>query len=327
MTEQNTASLLWLGAGDIAERCLPRLAEQNMECALVSRSMASRSMASRSMNSRSAPSRSRPQPAIERTTVKRLDANLSSPEQALSLAQIRPDFCVCTFSPKNRSESAYHDAYLNSLGNILDAFAEIKHAPRLVIFVSSTSVYGQRDAEQVNEKSETSPDSVSSSTMLACEARLAEQPFATCALRFSGIYGPGRYHLLKQAAKGAIGADHYTNRIHADDCAAIIAFLINRSLNAEHIPSTLLASDSLPVVSKALYEWLSKYMQSEGISLEANDGEATKGRPKGSTNRGLGKRCDNQLLRSLGYRFRYSDYRDGFPEIIRAFQESGSGRG
>src|SRR5262249_54134140 len=67
------------------------------------------------------------------------------------------------------------------------------------LLISSTSVYGQTDGEQVNEDSPTDPREPVGRVLLEAEQRLRTDwwPDATV-LRFAGIYGPGR--LLRSKA-------------------------------------------------------------------------------------------------------------------------------
>lgn len=281
---------MWLGAGDIAELASAKLLALGLSCTYVTRSG----------NRYFTP------------PVKLEKANLSDPKSAAALAIARPDYCIASFTPRGRRQEDYDTAYLTSLRNILREFARIQHKPALMIFVSSTSVYHQSHGELVDEQSETRLDSVSSSTMLECEALLASQGFPTCTVRFSGIYGHGRYHLLNQVRSGNQGGEHWTNRIHAIDCAGVISHLIERSLHKQKLPPVLLATDDSPIVSKELSLWLAERLK---VALP----ETSCSEPKRV--RGLGKRCNNSLLKSLGYRLQYPSYKDGFPEIIEAFLE------
>ena len=291
MTELNTKSLLWLGAGDIASRCEPMLTAMGITSTFVTRSLRQRAA---HKNYRA--------------------ADISSAPEMQELADLRPDYCVLSFSPKGRREEDYELAYLQSLSNVLFAFSRLEHRPSLLVFVSSTSVYPQHQGELVTEESATASDSVSSSTMLACEALLAKQCFPTCALRFSGVYGPGRHHLLRQVQNGNTGGVHWTNRIHAEDCAAIIAFLIERAASGVTIPNRLLASDDQPIKSADIKTWLADKL---GV---VNQMKQEPVQAKSARVKGLGKRCDNSLLKSLGFKFNFPSYEEGFPEIIEEFK-------
>lgn len=295
MSKQNTASLLWLGAGDIAQRCLPLLNALDIEMTCVSRSA---------------------KPGLN----KFIQADISNPVDTRKLAERRPQFCVMSFSPRGRRQEDYERAYLVSVKNVLNSFHALGHAPRLLLFVSSTSVYPQKQGERVDEQSETQNYSVSSSTMLACEELLRQQAFATCAVRFSGIYGPGRYRLISQIASGKYSGQHWTNRIHVDDCAGVISFLIQRSTNQQDVPGVLLASDNEPVLRDELLDWfrsetnLNISTDSVANNQSVNANTETLERPKS------GKRCHNGLLQSLGYRLQVPSYKEGFPAIVAAFE-------
>lgn len=288
MRAQNTATLLWLGAGDLATRCLPLLRAEDISPIFVSRS---------------------PKP-IGAGGETWEHGDLSNAGDALRLAQLKPEYCVVSFSPKGRREEDYQHAYLKSLKNILQAFSQIHHAPRLVIFVSSTSVYHQNRGEWVNEDSACAPTGHSGRTMLACEALLSQQNFQTCALRFSGIYGPSRFHLLRQVCAGQSVQNQWTNRIHAQDCARVIHFLISRAIQNESMPKVVLASDDQPVAAHDVRHWLAGQLARP--ELQATYIEAPDQNYKG-------KRCQNSLLKSLGFKCQYTNYKQGFSEIIDSF--------
>lgn len=179
MFNENTPSLLWLGAGEIAQRAEPSLSAMGMDTCFVSRSL---------------------RRSFDSSVVS--NADLNDYAQALKVARHRPSYVVASFSPKGRREEDYNQAYLNSLKNILRAFSQLQHAPRLMVFVSSTSVYQQSDGIRVDEETEVNPERHNGRVLFECERLLSLQNFPTCALRFSGIYGPNRYHLLKQVAQG-----------------------------------------------------------------------------------------------------------------------------
>jgi nucleoside-diphosphate-sugar epimerase len=113
--------------------------------------------------------------------------------------------------------------YVDGLANVLAHLPP----PGRFIYVSSSSVYGQRDGGWLDEESATQPEEESGKIVLAAEEVLRAHAPGAVILRFSGIYGPGR--LLRRAAieKGEpiIGdADKWLNLIHVDDGArAIVA--------------------------------------------------------------------------------------------------------
>lgn len=230
------------------------------------------------------------------------------------------DVAIITLTPGGRREQDYVESYLNNVRLLVNAWKRCAQRPELVLFVSSTSVYGQDSGEWVNEESETTPSSDTAQILLETEKLLLSSGIKSCVVRFSGIYGPGRNFLLKQVYNGDLGSGAYTNRIHADDCAGVLAFLVKCHWKGQAIPELLLASDSKPVSSSAAREWLAKAMEEKdpGLNLLSNISPV---KPSNRV-RGMNKRCDNSRLIKLGYRFRYPSFKEGFPLLVEDFMAS-----
>src|SRR5690606_38400703 len=128
--------------------------------------------------------------------------------------------------------------------------------------------------------------------------------------RFSGIYGPGRNHLINQVKAGCTGAEHYTNRIHADDCAGVLVHLCRKHTGGVVLPDLLLASDCEPVASFLINQWLAR-----GMNLALRDNAAT-------VKRAASKRCSNNRLLASGYVFKYPSYRQGYEEVLNNLEIS-----
>jgi len=100
--------------------------------------------------------------------------------------------------------------------------------PEVVVYLSTSGVYGDRKGAWVDEVTPPQPQTVRAKRRLAAETALREWGRAhgveVVILRVGGIYGPGRLPItrlqkglpvLNEAESG------YTNRIHAEDLAAI----------------------------------------------------------------------------------------------------------
>lgn len=109
------------------------------------------------------------------------------------------------------------------------------HEPVKVIYISTTSVYGDCGDDQVTEERPTNPGNHTARRRLDAEERFRawgkEKGVEVVILRVAGIYGPGRIPLdrimnrhpvLSEAEAG------YSNRIHADDLARICLTAIDR---------------------------------------------------------------------------------------------------
>lgn len=120
------------------------------------------------------------------------------------------------------SGKTMREVYVDGLRNVL----EFLPAPKRFIYVSSTSVYGQRDGEFIDESAATEPEEEAGQIVLEAEQTLAEKSLpSVVVLRFAGIYGPGR--LLRRKAIEAnepivADAEKWLNLIHVDDGAAVV---------------------------------------------------------------------------------------------------------
>ena len=236
-----------------------------------------------------------------------VSADLTDPETLRTLPR---DVRVLVYSATadGFSEEAYRRAYLQGMENVL---AALHDAPlERILFTSSTSVYAQDDGSWVNEDSPTRPAGFSGRILLQTEALVsrhgAECGAQTCAVRFGGIYGPGRTRLLDRVRAGA-GCDprtHWTNRIHRDDCAGVLAHLVQSA----HMPPVVLAVDCEPAPRCRVMDWMAEQLQCERPPR-------TEG---GVRRRGGNKRCSNRRLLASGYRFRYPSFREGYTSMLAA---------
>ena len=230
------------------------------------------------------------------------------------------DFVVFAAAPSSsragdpeRTKAAYRAIYLDGFGNLLRTLTEQAESPRRVFFTSSTSVYGQRRGEWVNESAAAEPARFNGEMMLMAEGMLRGSRYLGTSLRFGGIYGPGRTRLIDSVRSGEArvrpGGPHYTNRIHRDDAAGILAHLIGQ----ESLEELYLGVDSDPAEEAEVYEWLAKEL---GTAAPQEDPSAT------ALARGVGsKRCSNAKLLGTGYRFRYPTFREGYGALIREDSE------
>ena len=155
-------------------------------------------------------------------------------------------------------EAAYRTVYLDGLGNLIRLLGRQERAPRRLIFTSSTAVYGQRRGEWVDERAHTHPRRYSGEILLLAEGLLRAAKFPSVAVRFGGIYGPGRTRLIDHVRTGEAllptGSPHYTNRIHRDDAAGALQHL----LMLEATESCYLGVDCEPVSDRDLLVWMAE---------------------------------------------------------------------
>lgn len=218
---------------------------------------------------------------------------------------------VMTFTPNEISDEGYRRAYIDTTQTIISAIKKQTYQPRLIILVSSTSVYGQQGGDIVNENSPTEPSSFSGKRLLEAEKLLAASNLPYCCVRFSGIYGPGRRRLIDQVIAGKGSPKEpvlYSNRIHADDCAGVLHYLIEQQKN-NAIDSLYLATDCEPVPLYDVKQWLAQKLQLTPGFLKT-DGEKPQRMFRSS------KRCSNQKLLKTGYKFLYPSYKEGYSHLL-----------
>lgn len=247
--------------------------------------------------------------APDGVTLARMDARDPA---ALAALPEDVDAAVLCVTPSAPGEAGYRESYLA----VAEAFAErFRGAPiGRVLWVSSTAVYGQGGGVEIDDGAATEPESFRGRVMLESEAALAAA-LPTTALRLSGIYGPGRLALLRRVLEGR-GAPaepvHWTNRIHRDDAAAAVLFLIARSCAGETVPERVLVTDPTPTPRHQVLAWLAERLD---VHLDT-DGD-------GGPDRAPSRRMIPRRLLDLGYRFAHPDYRSGFEAVIRAMERSG----
>jgi nucleoside-diphosphate-sugar epimerase len=232
-----------------------------------------------------------------------LRANINSTSD-LEKVEAHFDQLFFIVSADGRTEQSYRDVYETGLNNVLAKFAKVPW-----IFVSSTSVYGQSQGEWVNEESVAQPYNLSSKLIRQAELRVTAINLQNIVVRFSGIYGRGREYLLnrvKQQPAIQKTPPYFTNRIHQEDCVQVLAFLLEKKLAGTALAQYYLASDDDPAPMFEVMSWLAEQLKipKPTISPVASDSV-------------MNKRCSNQRLKALGYRFSYPGYQDGYAKLIR----------
>ena len=221
------------------------------------------------------------------------------------------DALVFAPSPGARKPEAYSAIYGDAFANLIEAFGDAP--PRRVVFVSSTSVYGQDDDSDIDESSPIDPRTETARALAAAEERAQKRVPELALLRLSGIYGPGRTHLIRTVINGELPArDPFTNRIHRDDAAQAI----ERILDASRPAPLYLGVDDAP----ARLSEVRAFIASELRRLGHPPAEAEI--PSKTRSMSGSKRILNGALREIGFRPKYPSYREGYPEIIAAYLET-----
>lgn len=214
------------------------------------------------------------------------------------------------------SGMSQHEVYVDGLRNVLDS---IRGRARRMVYVSSTSVYGQDAGEWVDESSPCEPHNDSGrncfeaeqlvwNLFLSSDAVSDSAPSGANVLRLAGIYGPGR--LIARAKSLQAGEpvsgnpEAWLNLIHGDDATTAILRCVDQDLSGE----TVLVCDDRPMPRRDYYEAVARLV---GAPVpQFTEAPAASGA-------GLNKRCCNRKLREqLQVPLAYPTIEEGLPQAL-----------
>lgn len=273
--------VLFIGCGDIAQRTASFMVEKHLCYGL------------------------RRNPMGLPSYISPIAANAADPQELLSKLSQSFDVWVVTMTPAEFTQRAYEDAYLAVATAIAETVKILTNPPRLIIWVSSTSVYGDCDGGWVDETTKANPVTFSGKILLKAEKIIQNLPCASTVVRFSGIYGPGRARLIDQVRSGKgrpKTPQQWSNRIHADDCGAVLAHLVNLFESGKPIEPIYLASDCQPVTQHDIRNWLADRLSVDLVEQPVATGPI--------------RRCSNQRLLESGFDFQYPTFKEGYSALI-----------
>jgi len=198
-------TLLIVGCGDIARRALPALTRRYRVCALV-----------RSVGR-----------ALAAAGVEQIEGDLDDAKSLVALAGRAQR--VAHLAPP-----APHGALDSRTRNLIGALSATTKKgvmlPRRFVYLSTTGVYGDCSGERVDENRPARPQTARAVRRLDAECAISEwggrNGVEVVILRAPGIYAGDRLP-IETIARGTPALreedDVYTNHIHADDLAAILA--------------------------------------------------------------------------------------------------------
>ena len=264
-----------IGFGDLATRALPHLS-QVAEVTGVSRH----------------PER------LSDATHKRIYGDYSSVEGLAEAAKTQPDYLIFTPVPSSRDVTGYSQGYARAAQNIADA--GLLRGVRRAIFVSSTRVYAEKSGGWVEEDSPLAAGDPFVDALLSAEACF-RRSVTTTVVRPSGLYDGANPIMLRPILEGHSSRinEGFTNRIHRDDAAAVIAELVRRDIGGERLPTTLNLNDDAPVTTRELEEWCFSMLGWEPLGERDNQPRAN-------------RRVSNAKLRAMGVSLRYPSFREGY---------------
>lgn len=239
-----------------------------------------------------------------------LTADVTRPE-TLAALPVGLDVLVVALAPGEPGAEAYRRVYVEGTRNLMQALTG--QALRHQFWVSSTSVYGEDAGEWVDEATPAHPASATGRLLLEAEAVARAAPWPCTVLRLGGLYGPGRHRLLRRVDSGEVVTTlpaAWSNRIHVEDAAGLLAHLLRQALAGVTPPPLCLGVDDAPSPQHEVLAWLAQAMARPPLPTWQQPGAM----PGAAT----GKRVRNRALHASGYALRYPDYRAGYAQVLRA---------
>ncbi len=243
-----------------------------------------------------------------------IQADVTQPLTLAPLKAIGPEIVIYCVAASGQTDAQYQAQYVEGLRHLLATQVEnakLKH----IFFVSSTRVYGQSQRHGteplIAETDAAMPIDFGGKRLLEAEALLSSLPCSSTVLRLSGIYGPGRLRMINLAKtpESWPPQNTWTNRIHRDDAAAFIVFLLKRVLAIPAaFPSAVtracyIVTDSTPVAQYEVLNWLAAKLS---ISRPSHANLPITG----------GKRLSNKAMLATGFTLQYPDYQTGYRALL-----------
>lgn len=211
--------ILFIGYGKTSQRVAKQIFEQDHQITTVSRSPKAEDFAQHLMQD-----------------IHELD---------LSHIQAVDAVYVALAPPRNTSLNAlemYQHTYVDSVQPIVQALRN--HPVKRIIVVSSTRVYGENQGELITDDSLVQPSDGQGCLLVEME-QLWQQayPAETVIVRPTGIYGASTERMVKLAQTTRHYPNlHWSNRIHIDDLANFLAYL----LHVEHPEKSYICTNNKP---------------------------------------------------------------------------------
>ena len=233
-----------------------------------------------------------------------IQADVTQSATLTSLNHLNPAIIIYCIAASAQTDENYCAHYVQGLKNVLATQTNNTNLQH-VFFVSSTRVYGQNTQNSLDENVAAEPADFGGERLLEAENVLTSLPYQTTALRLSGIYGEGRLYLLntaKDVSRWPV-SNSWSNRIHRDDAAGFITFLVQKSLTQQSLESCYIVTDDMPTLQYTVLTWLASQL---GIDVSHIQIPVANG----------GKRLSNKRLRATGFQLQYPNYQIGYQKVL-----------
>ena len=218
---------------------------------------------------------------------------------------INPEIIIYAVSADTQSIESYQEHYVAGLKNTYEAILELDHFKHL-FFVSSTRVYGQKTTKILSELDIAEPSDYGGEALMEAETVARQLKDKATILRLSGIYGPNRKRMIQLAQSNPgnwPATNNWSNRIHEEDAARFIVFLMKRIMMKESIESLYLVTDGVPTKQYDVLTWIRNRLQLTTDTIELPILES-------------GKQLQSVLLNQTGFVLKYPDFTYGYEAII-----------
>ena len=218
---------------------------------------------------------------------------------------INPEIIIYAVSADTQSIESYQDHYVVGLKKTYEAILKLDHFKHL-FFVSSTRVYGQKTTKILSELDIAEPSDYGGEALMEAETVARQLKDKATILRLSGIYGPNRKRMIQLAQSNPgnwPATNNWSNRIHEEDAARFIVFLMKRIMMNESIEPLYLVTDGVPTKQYDVLTWIRNRLQLTTDTIELPILES-------------GKQLQSVLLNQTGFVLKYPDFTYGYEAII-----------
>ena len=218
---------------------------------------------------------------------------------------VNPEIIIYAVSADTQSIESYQDHYVLGLKKTYEAILELDHFKHL-FFVSSTRVYGQRTTKILSELDIAEPSDYGGEALMEAETVARQLKDKATILRLSGIYGPNRKRMIQLAQSNPgnwPATNNWSNRIHEEDAARFIVFLMKRIMMQESIEPIYLVTDGVPTKQYDVLTWIRNRLQLTTDTIELPILES-------------GKQLQSVLLNQTGFVLKYPDFTYGYEAMI-----------
>ena len=218
---------------------------------------------------------------------------------------VNPEIIIYAVSADTQSIESYQDHYVLGLKKTYEAILELDHFKHL-FFVSSTRVYGQKTTKILSELDIAEPSDYGGEALMEAETVARQLKDKATILRLSGIYGPNRKRMIQLAQSNPgnwPATNNWSNRIHEEDAARFIVFLMKRIMMQESIEPIYLVTDGVPTKQYDVLTWIRNRLQLTTDTIELPILES-------------GKQLQSVLLNQTGFVLKYPDFTYGYEAII-----------